>query len=449
MTTHYDLICLGGGSGGVATANRAAENGARCAIIEENRLGGTCVNVGCVPKKMMWHASALAEGIRDAADYGFTVSPLQLNWGKLVADREAYIDYLNQVYARSLAKNKVDIIPGRGHFVGPKVIDVGGTQYSADHIIICTGGSPIWPDIPGSALGIDSNGFFALKQQPKKVAIVGAGYIAVELAGVLNGLGSEIHLIIRKEKPLKAFDPTIVDGLVEIMSDQGMHLHNWCEITKLKKTGDKITAYCDDEVLLDDLDCVIWAIGRKPRTHNINIDTTGVSLNHRNYVVVDEYQNTNIPGIYGIGDVTGKHELTPVAIAAGRRLAMRLFGGQTESKLVYENIPTVMFSHPPLGAIGLTEPQALEKYGREAIKIYESRFTPLYHALTQHKPKTIMKLICAGPEEKVVGCHILGPGADEMLQGFGVAIKMGATKADFDNCVAIHPTSAEELVTMR
>jgi glutathione reductase (NADPH) len=449
MSKHYDLICLGAGSGGIAAANRAAQHGAKCAVIEENRLGGTCVNVGCVPKKIMWNASMVAQTIHEARGYGFSVASPALNWNQLVHDREAYILQLNQAYARNLEKNGVDVIPGKGHFLDAKTIQVSGTHYSADHIIICTGGQSIWPDIQGSELGIDSNGFFALQQQPKKVAIVGAGYIAVELAGVLHGLGSETHLIIRKEKPLKAFDPTIVDGLVDIMSEQGLHVHNWCEISQLKRVNDKITAYSGDDILLEGLDSVIWAIGRQPKTHDINIESTGVHIKSHGHVRVDEYQNTNVPGIYAIGDVTGQFELTPVAIAAGRRLAMRLFADKDELKLDYENIPTVVFSHPPIGAIGLTEPQAVEKYGRDAIKIYQSRFTPLYHALTDHQPKTIMKLICAGPQEKVVGCHILGMGADEILQGFGVAIKMGASKADFDSCVAIHPTSAEELVTMR
>jgi len=449
MTQHYDLICLGGGSGGIAAANRASEHGAKCAIIEEHRLGGTCVNVGCVPKKIMWNASFIAEILHDAGDYGFGEIQTQLNWEKLVTDREDYIVTLNQAYARTLDKNKVDVIPGKGRFINSKTIEVGGLQYSADHIIIASGGSPIWPQIPGAEFGLDSNGFFALKQQPKKVAVVGAGYVALELASVLNGLGSETHLIIRKEKPLKAFDPTIVDGLVELLSSQGMHIHNWCEISKLEKRNGKIVAYAGVQVLFDDLDCVIWAIGRKPKTHDLNLDIAGVTLNDKGYISVDEYQNTSTAGIYAVGDITGHFELTPVAIAAGRKLSMRLFAGQKHSKLDYNNIPTVVFTHPPIGVIGMTEPEAIEKYGKEAIKIYKSRFTPLFHALTKHKPKTIMKLICAGKEEKVVGCHIFGPAADEILQGFGVAIKMGATKADFDNCVAIHPTSAEELVTMR
>lgn len=449
MSIHYDLICIGGGSGGIAAANRASEYGARCAVIEETLLGGTCVNVGCVPKKMMWNASNIAQSINDAKDYGFSEYPMTLNWEKLVTDREAYIRTLNQAYSRTLEKNMVDVIPGHAQFLNENSISVEGTTYTADHIIIATGGNPIWPDIPGAHHGIDSNGFFALRKQPQKVAIVGSGYIAVELAGVLNGLGSEVHLIIRKEKPLKAFDSDIVDGLTEIMLADGIHIHNWCQLTELQKNGDKIIAFTGKGQLLDDLDCVIWAIGRESKIKCLGIENTGISLNDTNHIIVDDYQNTNIKGIYAVGDVTGRHELTPVAIAAGRRLSMRLFAGRDESKLSYENIPTVIFSHPPIGTIGLNEAEAINTYGSQNLKIYLSRFTPLYHSLTQSKPKTLMKLICTGENERIVGCHILGPGADEMLQGFGVAIKMGATKTDFDNCVAIHPTSAEELVTMR
>lgn len=449
MPQHYDLICLGGGSGGIAAANRASEHGAKCAVIEENRIGGTCVNVGCVPKKVMWHASQIAQTIKDAPDYGFAPLSSNLDWERLVERREAYIRTLNDAYLKTLGKNAVDVIPGRGKLIAANTIDVGGTHYTAEHIIISTGAAPIWPDIPGSELGLDSNGFFTLKQQPKRVAIVGAGYIAVELAGVLHGLGSQTHLVLRKEKPLRKFDPSISDGLVEIMTEQGLQIHNWCDIAKLEKNGDHLSLHSPQGPFLENLDAVIWAIGRKPRSLEIGLETVGVRTSSHHHIMVDAYQNTNIPGIYAVGDITGNHELTPVAIAAGRRLAMRLFAGKTDLKLEYENIPTVVFSHPTIGTIGYTEPQAIEKYGFEAIKIYNRRFTSLYHGVTNHKPKTTMKLVCLGPEEKVIGCHIIGEGADEMLQGFGVAIKMGATKADFDNCVAIHPTSAEELVTMR
>ncbi|MBP6986150.1 MAG: glutathione-disulfide reductase [Alphaproteobacteria bacterium] len=449
MTQHYDLICLGGGSGGIAAANRASEHGAKCAVIEENRIGGTCVNVGCVPKKIMWYASQMAETFKMSSDYGFTIPETSFDWQNLVTNREIYIKALNQAYLRNLEKNKVDIIAGKGRLIAPHTIEVNGNIYTADHIIIATGGAPIWPDIPGSEYGLDSNGFFALRQQPQNVAIVGAGYIAVELAGVLHGLGSQTHLILRKDKPLRKFDHTIVDHLMEIMIQDGIHIHDEREVTKVQRQNNKISLYNSHGIFIENLDAVIWAIGRKPRTQEIGLDTLGVHTSTQGYIIVNEYQETNIDNIYAIGDITGHYELTPVAIAAGRRLAMRLFAGKSDLKLTYENIPTVVFSHPPIGTIGLSELEAIEKYGKENIKVYMRNFTSLYYGISNHKPKTMMKLVCLGLDEKIVGCHMIGLGVDEILQGFGVAIKMGATKADFDNCVAIHPTSAEELVTLR
>ena len=397
----------------------------------------------------MWQASMTAEVIENAKGYGFQLEKVNHNWKQLVEDREAYLRYLNQAYAQLLDKRNIQLIPGHATFVATKTIEVAGKQYSADHIIIATGGTPTWPDIPGAELGIDSNGFFAREERPKTVAIIGAGYIAIELACMLNSLGSKVHLIIRKEKPLRKFDPNVVDTLVDIMSAEGIEIHNLCDVSKIENTGHDLTLYCGNNEVLEKINCVIWAIGRTPNARDINLEVTGVELLKSGHIKVDPYQNTNIEGIYAIGDVTGQMELTPVAIAAGRRLAMRLVAGKKDLKLEYENIPTVVFSHPPIGTIGLTEPEAMERFGQDQLKIYQTRFMPLEYAMTTRKHKTYMKLICTGKDERVIGCHIIGPGADEMLQGFGVAIRMGATKADFDNCVAIHPTSAEELVTMR
>jgi glutathione reductase (NADPH) len=448
MSMHYDLICLGGGSGGIATANRAAHHGAKCAVIEMHRLGGTCVNVGCVPKKLMWNASMLAEGMHDAQGYGFDAVTPKCNWDQLVRDREAYIRQLNEGYATRLQNAQVDVIAGKGRFLDTKSIEVAGKRYTADHIVIATGGHPRRPQIAGAELGINSDGFFALTQQPRKVVIVGGGYIAVEIAGMFNSLGTQTHLIMRGELPLRNFDSTVATGLMEQMKTQGLNLCTGCEITRLEKRANKLVVYNQLGAVLEDVDCLIWAIGRDSNTAELNLSAAGVSCNESGQIIVDGFQNTNVSGIYGIGDVTTNIALTPVAIAAGRRLAMRLFAGQKDSRLDFENIPTVVFSHPPLGTVGLTEAEAEAKYGKEALKIYQTQFTPLYNSLTPHRPKTIMKLICAGTEQKVVGCHILGRGADEMLQGFAVAIKMGAKKSDFDNCVAIHPTAAEELVTL-
>ncbi len=290
---------------------------------------------------------------------------------------------------------------------------------------------------------------YTLADAPKKVAVVGAGYIAVELAGLINGLGSEVSLLLRKDHFLASFDAMLRETLMEEMIEAGVNIMPRVNVERIEKRDDgSLTIHCASGVILAGFDALIYAIGRAPNTTPLNLDAAGVKYDERGYIPTDEYQNTNVPGIYAVGDVTGRAQLTPVAIAAARRLADRLFNNMPERKLDYDNIPTVVFSHPPIGTIGLTEGQAREQHG-DAVKIYQSRFTAMYHALSPHPKKTAMKLVCVGAEEKVVGVHIIGMGADEMLQGFGVAVRMGATKKDFDNCVAIHPTSSEELVTMR
>jgi len=447
-TKHYDLIAIGGGSGGISIAERAALYGKKCAVIENNIMGGTCVNVGCVPKKIMWNAATVAHVLHDAKGYGFDITQNNFDWSTLVTGREAYIKGIVDWYATYLADNNIDDIRGHAKFVDANTIDVDGTLYSADHIAIATGGFPTVPDVSGAELGITSDGFFALQQQPKRVAVVGAGYIAVELAGLLNGLGSETSLLLRKEHFLRSFDNTMRDSLMEEMIESGVNVMPRIEIDRIEKVNGKLTIHCQSGVLLEDYDQLIWAIGRTPATADLNVAAAGVKIEANGIIPADEYQNTNVNNIYSLGDITGVAPLTPVAIAAARRLGDRLFNGQTTRKLDYENIPTVVFSHPPIATIGLTEEQARQQHG-DAVKIYSSSFTNMYHALTERKPKTNMKLITVGANEKVVGCHIIGLGADEMLQGFGVAIKMGATKADFDSVVAIHPSSAEELVTMR
>ncbi len=447
--THFDLIAIGAGSGGLAVARRAAQYGARCAVIEGAPLGGTCVNVGCVPKKVMWYAADLAHALHDAPEYGFDVSGGALDWAQLVEKRNAYIKRLNGIYANNLQRDGVTLIEGYAKFIDARTLEVDGQRFTADHIVIASGGRPLVPKLPGAELGITSDGFFALKQQPRKVAVIGGGYIGVELAGVLRGLGSEVDLLLRSEHVLGAFDPLIRDTVQQQLIDAGVRIHAQARIDALTLWRDnQISVVCGDGPELTGYDAVIWAIGRAPNSDRLNLEAAGVIVNDRGFIPTDAYENTNVPGIYAIGDVNGKAALTPVAIAAGRRLAARLFRGETDSRLEYHNIPTVVFSHPPAGTVGLTEPQAREKHGA-AVKVYQTTFTPMYHALTEHKIKTAMKLVCVGDDERVVGCHMVGHGVDEMLQGFAVAIRMGATKADFDNTVAIHPTSSEELVTMR
>jgi len=456
MTKHYDYIAIGGGSGGIASINRAASYGKKCAIIEAKHLGGTCVNVGCVPKKVMFYGAQVAEAINNYAPaYGFDVEVKKFDYAKLVESRQAYIGRIHTSYNNVLAKNNVDVLNGFARFKDTKTIEVsyadGSTELvTADHILIATGGRPSIPAVKGAEYGIDSNGVFALNELPKRVAVVGAGYIAVELAGVLNSLGSEIHLFVRQHAPLRNQDPLIVETLVEVLAQDGIQLHTKALPEEVVKNADgSLTLKLQDgrETIVDTL---IWAIGREPATDVINLEVTGVKTNSRGQIIVDKYQNTNVPGIYAVGDIIeGGIELTPVAVAAGRRLSERLFNNKPNEHLDYNLVPTVVFSHPPIGTVGLTEPQAIEQYGEEHVKVYKSSFTAMYTAVTEHRQPCRMKLVCVGKEEKIVGLHGIGFGVDEMIQGFAVAIKMGATKADFDNTVAIHPTGSEEFVTMR
>ncbi|WP_312632759.1 glutathione-disulfide reductase [Pseudescherichia sp.] len=450
MTKHYDYIAIGGGSGGIASINRAAMYGQKCALIEAKELGGTCVNVGCVPKKVMWHASQIAEAVNlYGPDYGFDATINNFDWQRLVASRTAYIDRIHSSYENVLGKNNVDVIRGFARFVNAKTVEVNGETLTADHILIATGGRPSYPDIPGAEHGIDSDGFFELTALPKRVAVVGAGYIAVELAGVLHGLGAETHLFVRKHAPLRSFDPLIVETLVETIMADGPSLHTHATPKAVVKNSDGSLTLELEDGRSETVDCLIWAIGREPANDTFNLEATGVKTNAKGHIIVDKFQNTNVSGIYAVGDNTGAVELTPVAVAAGRRLSERLFNNKPDEHLDYSNIPTVVFSHPPIGTVGLTEPQAREQYGDDQVKVYTSSFTAMYTAVTLHRQACRMKLVCVGPEEKIVGIHGIGQGMDEILQGFAVALKMGATKKDFDNTVAIHPTAAEEFVTMR
>jgi len=450
MTKHYDYLAIGGGSGGIASINRAAMYGKKCALIEAKELGGTCVNVGCVPKKVMWHAAQIAEAIHQyGPDYGFDTTVNHFDWDKLIASRTAYIDRIHTSYDNVLGKNKVDVIRGFATFVDAHSVEVNGEIITADHILIATGGRPVRPAIPGAEYGIDSDGFFALPALPKRIAVVGAGYIAIEIAGVVKALGAETHLFVRKHAPLRNFDPLIVDTLLEVIKNEGPTLHTEAVPKSVVKNADNSLTLNLEDGRSETVDCLIWAIGREPANDTINLKAAGVERDAKGYIPVDKYQNTNVAGIYAVGDNTGAVELTPVAVAAGRRLSERLFNNKPDEHLDYSNIPTVVFSHPPIGTVGLTEPQAREQYGDDGVKVYTSSFTAMYTAVTGHRQPCRMKLVCAGADEKIVGIHGIGFGMDEILQGFAVALKMGATKKDFDNTVAIHPTAAEEFVTMR
>lgn len=451
--THFDYLVIGGGSGGIGSANRAAMYGAKVGLIEAKHLGGTCVNVGCVPKKAMWFAGQISDAVKYGPDYGFDLDHdaviKNFSWKKLIESRDAYISRIHQSYERVLGNNKVTLINGYGRFVDSKTVEVNGVHYTADHITIATGGEPMIPAIPGAEYGIDSDGFFELQERPERVAVLGAGYIAVELAGVLHALGSETHLLVRRHKPLRSFDDMLSDTLVDVMAAEGPSLHTHSVPREITKESDgSLTVHLENGSTIN-VDTVIWAIGRKPHTHSINLESTGVKTDSRGYIPVDKFQNTDIDGIYAVGDNIGKIELTPVAVAAGRRLSERLFNNKPEEHLNYDNVATVVFSHPSIGTVGLTEKEAIEQHGEENVKVYNSSFTAMYSALTSHRQPSKMKLVTVGEEEKIIGIHCIGHGSDEMLQGFAVALKMGATKADFDNTIAIHPTSSEEFVTMR
>ena len=450
MVKEYDYIVIGGGSGGIASANRAAMHGAKVILFEGKEVGGTCVNVGCVPKKVMWYGAQVAETLhRYAGEYGFDVTINKFDFARLKANRQAYIDRIHGSYERGFDSNGVERVYEYARFVDPHTVEVAGERYTAPHILIATGGHALYPNIPGSEYGITSDGFFELDEVPKRTAVIGAGYIAVEVAGVLNALGSDTHLFVRKDRPLRTFDKDIVDVLVDEMAKSGPTLHTHANATEVVKNADDSLTISFDNGETITVDCLIWAIGRAANTSGFGLEKTGVELTERGNIYSDAFENTSVPGIYALGDVTGKLDLTPVAVKAGRQLSERLFNNKADAKLDYTDVATVVFSHPVIGSVGLTEEKAIAKYGAENIKVYKSSFTPMYTALGDNRQPSTMKLVTLGEDEKIIGLHGIGYGVDEMIQGFSVAIKMGATKADFDNTVAIHPTGSEEFVTMR
>lgn len=447
MITRFDLIAIGGGSGGLAVAEQAARHGKRVAVVEPHKMGGTCVNSGCVPKKLMWYAANLAHAVDDAGAFGIPARRGPTDWSRLVQGRDRYIEQINRYWDGYVSDVGIHRIDGNARFVDANTVEVGGRHYSAAHIVIATGGQPIVPQVPGAELGITSEGFFELTQQPRRVAIIGAGYIGVELAGVLRALGSEVTVVALETRVLETFDPMVSQVLAAEMQRQGIATQMSFQVARLVATPQGIALDGSTGERLDGFDTVIWAVGRAPNTAALGLERAGVEVRANGIIPTDEYQDTNVPGIHAIGDVTGRTPLTPVAIAAGRRLADRLFGGRPASRVDYDNIPSVVFAHPPVGTVGLTEQQARERHDR--VTVYQTDFTPMRHALAPRGATTAMKLVCVGEEQRVAGIHLIGDQVDEMLQGFAVAVKMGATKADFDNTVAIHPVGAEELVTMK
>ena len=447
----FDLVVVGGGSGGLAGAFRAAEHGARVALLEPGEFGGTCVNLGCVPKKAMWLAADLASRMSLAADLGFDLSPPVLDWKVLVAHRQRYIGNIHASYRRRLDEAGIAWMPCRGRLLDAHTVEAdNGVRLRAGRVLLATGGRPLRPDIPGTRLGGVSDDFFELCQAPQRVALVGGGYVSVELAGVLQALGSRVEVFARGPRLLSAMDAEVVVQLQEDMRWNGIRVHLEAPVHALEAEGGRIRVLHKGQVAapVEAFDTVLFATGRRANSDGLGLEEAGVAIGEQGQILVDDYEDTSVEGVHAVGDVTGKLALTPVAIAAARRLMDRVFGGQAGAKLDYTDIATVVFSHPPLGTVGLGEQEARERHG-DAVKTWTTGFRPMLQALADSPQRSLFKLVCVGEEERVVGIHLLGEAADEILQGFAVALKLGVTRGQLLDTVAIHPTSAEEVVLMR
>jgi glutathione reductase (NADPH) len=446
----FDLIVIGGGSGGLAAAFRAAHHGARVAMLEPGLLGGTCVNVGCVPKKAMWLAADIAGKLAMAPTLGFDVASAALDWNVFVAHRQRYIANIHDSYRKRLDAAGIATLPVYGKLVDARTVACSdGVRLRAPQILLATGGRPQRPSIPGAEFGLVSDDFFNFCNAPARVAIVGGGYIAVELAGVLQALGSRVELFVRRRRLLSSFDEDLTAQLAEDYRQHGLQLHFDYPLQSVERAdGGRVQLRDSHGAMSEPFDAVILATGRRPNSDGIGLEQVGVALDAHGHVVVDDFQRSSIAGIHAVGDVCSKIALTPVAIAAARRLMDRLFGGKPDAKLDYADIATVVFAHPPLGMVGLTEAAARLQFG-DAVRTYRAGFRPMLHALADSPQRSLFKLVCVGEEERVVGIHLLGEGSDEILQGFAVALKCGIRKRDLDDVVAIHPTSAEEVVLMR
>jgi glutathione reductase (NADPH) len=447
MTQSWDLVVIGGGSGGLACAQRAARHGARVVVAEPAELGGTCVNAGCVPKKLMYHAAEIAHALGDAADYGFPLAEPRHDWALFKARRDAYVERLRGIYAENLARSGTALERAPARLAGGGRVEIGGAMHVARHVVVATGGRPSLPAVPGAERGLTSDDFFALASRPASVAIVGGGYIAAELSGVFAALGSRVTVVFRGERMLRSFDEMLSLRLAAAMQADGIELAAGVVPAALEPAHGGHVLRLADGASLGPFECVLWAMGREPVTRGLGLEEAGVALGPGGEIATDLKQDTNVAGIHAIGDVTGRSELTPVAIAAGRRLADRLFGGQPDRYLDYRLIPTVVFSHPPIGTVGLSEAAARAEHGDD-VEVFRHDFMPLYHGVTARRRRAEVKLVTTGRSRRIVGLHAIGAGADELLQGFAVALRLGATKRDFDDTVAIHPTSAEEFVTL-
>ncbi|QSX76406.1 glutathione-disulfide reductase [Lysobacter arenosi] len=448
-TSEFDLIVIGGGSGGLAGAFRAAEHGARVALLEPHLLGGTCVNVGCVPKKAMWLAAEVAAKMKLAPTLGFPVQPAALNWPEFIVHRERYIEGIHSSYRRRLDAAGIVLAPMRAHLVDSRTVECeNGTRLRARHLLIATGGRPERPDIPGADLGVVSDDFFQWRAAPARVAVVGGGYIAVELAGVLQALGSRVEMYVRGSHLLRGFDHDVVEQLTEDYRQSGVRICFDQHLAAVEPDSGGVRLRSADGSASDRYDAVLFATGRRPNSERLGLEAVGVATDADGCIAVNERHETSVEGVYAVGDITANAQLTPVAIAAARRLMDRVYGG-SQAVLDQRDIPTVVFSHPPFGQVGLTEADARAEHGSEAVHVYRAAFRPMLNALADVPQRSLFKLVCVGEDRRVVGIHLMGEAADEILQGFAVALKRGITLQDLRETVAIHPTSAEEVVLMR
>ena len=441
----FDFYVIGAGSGGVRCARMSASYGARVGVAEERDLGGTCVNVGCVPKKLFSYGSHFAGDFEDAAAYGWNVGPATLDWKRLIENKNREILRLNGIYRRILDNNNVTIHEARATLKDAHTLDVGGQIITADKILVATGGWPSVPDFPGKEHAITSNEAFFLEDLPRRIIIVGGGYIAVEFAGILHGYGSHVTQLYRGDLFLRGFDQDLRTHLASEMKKQGIDLRFNSNVASIEKNGDVLVVTLEDGSTLE-ADAVMYATGRVPNTRSIGLEELGVEMKRDGSIVVDDHFQTSVPNIYALGDVIDRYQLTPVAISEAMVLSANLFNGKNLD-MDYADIPTAVFSHPNIGTVGLTEEEARGKYGD--VDIYRSTFKPMKHTLTGRDEQILMKLIVDKASDRVVGCHMVGSDAGELIQGMGVALKAGATKAQFDATVGIHPTAAEEFVTMR